>query len=570
MIESAIKVKNYKCFGNEAQGFEKILPINVIIGRNNSGKSALLEVIEYVVNPNESFQSIGHIGTVSEVLISQSLKEDTISRIFKKETSGGGIPGSNHLKYGKYWLGNRITYQLKTNSKHSLVEISPRFTEIYVPDNILNPYLEKLAEISPNPFQGKIFKRLRAERNIFQENGTRTINIDEYGNGATNIIQEFINLSSLPRERVEHTVLKALNEIYQPDSNFSRIIVQSTQVASGLSWEVYLEEPVKGLIPLSHTGSGLKTILLVLLFFYLIPYVEKRDISDYVFAFEELENNLHPALQRRLLSYIREFVVKHGCHLFTTTHSNVVIDLFCRDDQAYIVHVIHDGEKASVKPVQTFIDNKSVLDDLDVRASDLLQSNCVVWVEGPSDRVYFNKWIQIWTKGVLKEGIHYQCVFYGGRLLAHMSAQAPEKDSQDAIVILRINRNAIIIMDSDKRGNASKVNDTKQRIAEEVRAMEGIAWITNGREIENYLPQEAISKYYKKTPLPPIKKFESIADYLNSNIGVKEGQKFERNKIEFAGNICRFLTRDNLSSLMDLPDKLTKICTQIKQWNKIN
>ena len=42
----SLKIGNYKGF-QEAQGFEGIRPINVLIGRNNSGKSALLDLIQY-------------------------------------------------------------------------------------------------------------------------------------------------------------------------------------------------------------------------------------------------------------------------------------------------------------------------------------------------------------------------------------------------------------------------------------------------------------------------------------------------------------------------------------------
>lgn len=45
MIALSIKAKNYKCFGEEPQGFDEIYPINIIIGRNNSGKSSLLDLI---------------------------------------------------------------------------------------------------------------------------------------------------------------------------------------------------------------------------------------------------------------------------------------------------------------------------------------------------------------------------------------------------------------------------------------------------------------------------------------------------------------------------------------------
>ncbi len=46
----SFKVSNFKCFGDEANGFDGIKTVNVIIGRNNSGKSALLDIIEYFVS----------------------------------------------------------------------------------------------------------------------------------------------------------------------------------------------------------------------------------------------------------------------------------------------------------------------------------------------------------------------------------------------------------------------------------------------------------------------------------------------------------------------------------------
>ena len=83
--------------------------------------------------------------------------------------------------------------------------------------------------------------------------------------------------------------------------------------------------------------------------------------------------------------------------------------------------------------MQTYVDNSGVLDDLDVRASDILLANSVIWVEGPSDRLYINRWIELWENGALKEGIHYQCMFYAGRLLAHISAEDP---AQQRVAVL--------------------------------------------------------------------------------------------------------------------------------------
>jgi len=110
---------------------------------------------------------------------------------------------------------------------------------------------------------------------------------------------------------------------------------------------------------------------------------------------------------------LRIFALKYNTTFFITTHSNVVIDLFQNDREAQLLHVTHNGTSAKTKTVKNFVDNKGILDDLDIRSSDLLQSNGVIWLEGPSDRIYLKKWIELFSDIELKEGLHYQCVFYG-------------------------------------------------------------------------------------------------------------------------------------------------------------
>lgn len=57
MKDISIKISNYKCFGNTPQGFDIIKPVNILIGRNNSGKSSLLDLVNYVVKPYDLSQS---------------------------------------------------------------------------------------------------------------------------------------------------------------------------------------------------------------------------------------------------------------------------------------------------------------------------------------------------------------------------------------------------------------------------------------------------------------------------------------------------------------------------------
>jgi putative ATP-dependent endonuclease of OLD family len=60
------------------------------------------------------------------------------------------------------------------------------------------------------------------------------------------------------------------------------------------------------------------------------------------------------------------------------------------------------------------------LEDLGYHASDLLQSNGVIWVEGPTDRLYLLKWLEL-TGLKAKEDLDFTIMFYGGRLLSHLS-----------------------------------------------------------------------------------------------------------------------------------------------------
>ena len=60
------------------------------------------------------------------------------------------------------------------------------------------------------------------------------------------------------------------------------------------------------------------------------------------------------------------------------------------------------------------------LRSLGYRASDLLQANAIVWVEGPSDRIYLLHWLREVAPDLV-EGVDFSIAFYGGALLKRLS-----------------------------------------------------------------------------------------------------------------------------------------------------
>lgn len=81
---------------------------------------------------------------------------------------------------------------------------------------------------------------------------------------------------------------------------------------------------------------------------------------------------------------------------------------------------------STIHKISDYISKTALLNDLDVRASDILQSNGIIWVEGPSDRVYIKHWLEILGSGDIEEGRDYQFLYYGGRLLSHYTTEKGE------------------------------------------------------------------------------------------------------------------------------------------------
>ncbi len=566
----SFKVANFKCFGPEPQGFEELKLVNVIIGRNNSGKSALLDLIrdctdgKFKTPPRHLWHGVEQPTFVFGATVS----EQVARRVFPEGTRGGELSRwGNHWQFGRQVVGAHVTWRMLAEDRVEFIAMTPpdgREPEWPSQESRIK-YGAALGRACGNPLNGKIFRRLYAERDIRPENDDKSLVVTEKGDGATNIIQNYIIQVDRDHDLVERTLLAALNTVFAPDAVFTNIRCQ--QQGNAGAFEIHLEEEHKGRIALSHSGSGLKTVMLVLINLLLIPAATSTSLANYVFGFEELENNLHPALLRRLLVYIANRARETGFQAFVTTHSSAAIDMFAKDSDAQIIHVRHDGKTATATQARTYIQNSGVLDDLDIRASDLLQANSIIWVEGRSDRIYINRWIALWSDGQLKEGFHYQCVFYGGRLLSHLEACSPD-DAQSGIAILRLARHACVVIDSDKRAPQTRINDTKKRIEVEVQSVGGLAWITKGREVENYIPNAAFQSWKGWTGLGERDPYDDVFALIDANEG-ELGKYYRERKPLLAEAIVPLLTKANCEKQLDLGERLDQLTGRIREWNRL-
>lgn len=550
-----IRFKGYKAFAADTYTELDNLPrVSVIIGKNNSGKSSVIDVMGMMYDRMYAMRE--EITSCAEEIAAEiPITRDMCDRLLSGYTSIQGYTS------GTLWIkskGQSIGYRVEPeDSGGHIVEWNDRLPLWNSSD------ANRVESDISRERDTYVFRHVAAERNIVPEEeekiGGTLEDLSSTGRGASNIIRAFLNDSSYDETIIEDTLLKAVNEIMSPEAVFEGIRVQQVQDGYGnVRWEVFLKEEGMSRCPLSRMGSGLKTIILVLLNLLVIPELDEYKNKKMVYGFEELENNLHPAMQRKLFEYIYEFAEMHDVQVFITTHSHVAINAFYDKDDAGIFHVYKQDGRAFVKRIESYLDKTRILDDLDVKASDLLQSNGIIWVEGPSDRVYIKHWLDLYFPDRFVEGVHYQFLYYGGRLLSQYSAE----EVTELISVIKTNRNAVIVMDSDKRNRNARLNDTKKRIIAEFDALGMMSWVTKGKEIENYIPKTAIEEALEVSLKAQCGQYELFPGYIE-----KYYRGFTGKKVRFARCVVDHMTEENMAGMMDVKKRVTELGGRIAEWN---
>jgi putative ATP-dependent endonuclease of the OLD family len=250
----SLEFENYKSFGSERTGFKYIAPINLIIGRNNSGKSALLDMVEFACTLNQISPALYHQRAISKFVLTTLVSETAVRDVFPMGSSGGAFRG-RHFDAARQLIGSQIEVALQPGKGKPMLERLYGTVDkslLTVPERDIENLYKTLAGHTHNPFSGKLFYKLSADRDIALEQMQPKLSIGKNGQGFTSTVSQILNRIEHPTELVADGLLEAVNEVFSPDALFTAIDVQ--QHHENGPWEIFLNETGKGRV-------GLRSIL---------------------------------------------------------------------------------------------------------------------------------------------------------------------------------------------------------------------------------------------------------------------------------------------------------------------
>jgi hypothetical protein len=511
---SALRVKN--CRSIESATLEGLDRINVLIGRNNAGKSAFFHAVHYVAqhlvgHPTDWTRTVrradpkSHLSIELEFELSNAERKEFLRTVPQQVGDAGvalnSVLASPAFRKVRFRCGNApphapglhlcATEVLASDAQWATIQEIRELTGSTNPtcyfatlENLglsgsfsLSAIALKqgIAESSQHiSFQDWIslgeqrprsffFQALFVKflRNAFFLQAVRSTADQQVADVRGLLSQDGSNLpQALLSVRTNNTKQFAEVESFVaaalPDAGQLHTPMEGIQTRVG-----FRQSDIASPIPLVDMGTGVQHIVMV----GLILATTNKESALFI---EEPEANLHPGAQRYLLDRLQ----RDGRQVFVTTHSPIFLS---PGVESAVYRVTSHANSTTAQKLNDAASLGSALEEIGARNGDLLLSDAVLFVEGASDKSILSAW-----------AANVGCSFESRNItiLPVGSTEAVRRDGRARIEVLQSISTATpvpyrFLLDRDERSEA-ELAQLRQVLGDELTVL-------RCREIENCL-----------------------------------------------------------------------------------
>lgn len=532
MIISKLEIENYKSFNNSGEiNFDP--SINVIVGKNNVGKTSFLQALslQFEDRPHLSLKTVAHTSVIpiekSLVKVSFEIERNELLHLLKTRLKEFYLPIDTKvnldvpIRFNKFMeaISGKSTFNAEYTPHRFISAYQTNYGNFQRDDQVLHikiEYSDSEPVLADNNYHsvGSEHCFAKAIATLFKERiylfQAERLNIGESEVSASSLYSNASNLAGVLHwlrnndeilyDKFVKSVRTVLPEVKHvtthPNGNRANIRVWND--------EVYTRRPDLAL-PLSESGSGVGQVLSML-------YVVLTSEEPHTIIIDEPQSFLHPGAIRNLIQIFKQ----HNQHQYIlTTHSPSIIN-WVNPAQILKVYKVEAESKVESIKFQETLKLQEFLKEIGASLSDVFGVDQVLWVEGPTEEECFPT---ILTK--LLDLPYYDTAIVG-------IISTDELRSKDKTRILQIYKNlsagrgllprALGFIFDRECDTENKMDDLKRESRQLNNKGEEIVYFLERRMYENYLLNpEAISAIMKEEGFPQEITPAQIEQWVNTD-----------------------------------------------------
>jgi predicted ATP-dependent endonuclease of OLD family len=294
------------------------------------------------------------------------------------------------------------------------------------------------------------------------------------------------DLEAIERKVHEHALevaQRTLRKLHEMDSELADDLQPKFKEA--LKWPTIfkLNLDSEQEIPLNKRGSGVRRLILLNFFRAEAERLRtENNITNVIYALEEPETSQHPSNQRMIVESLLEISTAQNSQVLLTTHVPALAELLPLQSLRFIYKP--DGATQPIVDLPSSNTYRKIADTLGIHAeSETAKAGAIVMVEGHSDVTFLRH-----TANVLKDSNHLTHTLEDKNIVPLITGGCGNlKHWVNLQLLVQLDKPHLAFMDSDKLSETDREGGQNQRNFDEMRENGLTILFTRKREAENYL-----------------------------------------------------------------------------------